>query len=285
MKTEEGLFRPVIVQMRDQERRYVMGFVKLTCPNCGANIELSADRDFGFCTYCGTKIVRDSIVVEHRGTVNVSGFATASSLLERTKLFIEGSEWDKALSYCDRILDQEPHNAEAYLLKLLSQTHCSCLEDLTAYSKPLEKFDSYRKAVRFASSEVMESLKSVNDATIRNYRDLNTRFNSDADDLTEQIGVKTSEMSKIRFLAKDSAFFHAIIWVLQFISFSCLVNKNHVFLGVLTIPVAIACSWFVNKKKKAYDFLQKELCELNAAYSKNQEEYKAWKNWADSYVT
>ena len=261
-----------------------MGFVKLVCPNCGANIELSADRDFGFCTYCGTKIVRDSIVVEHRGTVNVAGIATTSSLLDRTRLFIEGSDWDKALSYCDRILDMEPRNAEAYLAKLLAQTHCSHLEDLTTYSKPLEKFDSYKKAVKFASPEETERLKSVNDATVQNYRDLNTRFSSDADAQTEQISVKTSEASKIRFLANDSTFFHAMIWVLQLISFFALVNKDHVFLGILTIPVAITGSWFVIKKKKAYMSLQEELRELNAAYSDHQQEYKTWKSWADSYV-
>lgn len=31
------------------------------CPNCGANINLNDDQEFGFCTYCGTKVVNNAI--------------------------------------------------------------------------------------------------------------------------------------------------------------------------------------------------------------------------------
>ena len=34
-----------------------MKAIKLVCPNCKANLELDDSREFGFCQYCGTKIL------------------------------------------------------------------------------------------------------------------------------------------------------------------------------------------------------------------------------------
>ena len=34
-----------------------MNVIKLVCPNCKANLELDDSREFGFCQYCGTKIL------------------------------------------------------------------------------------------------------------------------------------------------------------------------------------------------------------------------------------
>lgn len=34
-----------------------MKVIKQVCPNCKANLELDDTREFGFCQYCGTKIL------------------------------------------------------------------------------------------------------------------------------------------------------------------------------------------------------------------------------------
>lgn len=39
------------------------------CPNCGADIQVDETREFGFCTYCGTKVMQDKVVVEHSDDV------------------------------------------------------------------------------------------------------------------------------------------------------------------------------------------------------------------------
>ncbi len=36
------------------------------CPNCNAQISLDDSRDFGFCSYCGTKIMLDDYRSTHR---------------------------------------------------------------------------------------------------------------------------------------------------------------------------------------------------------------------------
>ena len=38
-----------------------MSIEVVKCPNCGANINLNDNQEFGFCTYCGTKVVNNTI--------------------------------------------------------------------------------------------------------------------------------------------------------------------------------------------------------------------------------
>ena len=66
-----------------------MRFIKFNCPNCGANIELDESREFGFCQYCGTKIVQDKIIVEHRGTVGLDRSAEVNILLIRADEYFQ----------------------------------------------------------------------------------------------------------------------------------------------------------------------------------------------------
>ena len=41
-----------------------MGMVALKCPACGADIQLDDSREFGFCNYCGTKVIVTPGMVE-----------------------------------------------------------------------------------------------------------------------------------------------------------------------------------------------------------------------------
>ncbi|MBQ6543666.1 MAG: hypothetical protein IJL77_04685 [Clostridia bacterium] len=43
-----------------------MGIVALKCPGCGANVEFDSSRDYGFCEYCGTKVMQEKVIIEHR---------------------------------------------------------------------------------------------------------------------------------------------------------------------------------------------------------------------------
>ena len=74
-----------------------MGFTSVKCPSCGASVDLDDSREFGFCTYCGTKVVQDKIVVEHRGTIKIDGTATTDSLLERAEIMLQDGVLELAL--------------------------------------------------------------------------------------------------------------------------------------------------------------------------------------------
>lgn len=90
-----------------------MGFIKLNCPNCGANIELDESREFGFCQYCGTKVIQEKIVVEHRGTVGLDRSAEVNNLLLRADEYFQKQDYKTSLIYYNRVLDIDTNNIAA----------------------------------------------------------------------------------------------------------------------------------------------------------------------------
>ena len=87
-----------------------MGFVKCNCPNCGATIDFDDSREFGFCSFCGTKIVQDKVVVEHKGSVSLDRSAEINNLLIRAQEMIDKSSYREAEAYYNRVLDIDTNN-------------------------------------------------------------------------------------------------------------------------------------------------------------------------------
>lgn len=57
--------------------------VPMTCPNCGASIDVKEGTTVCFCTYCGTKIV---IGDDNTITVNINKTTTDQVKLEKLRL-------------------------------------------------------------------------------------------------------------------------------------------------------------------------------------------------------
>ena len=96
------------------------------------------------------------------GTESVAGTASVatSPLLRRAFLFLENREWKNAESYCDRILDQEPENAQAYVCKLMAELQVSEREAIKKHAAALPKNNTYRLALRYADAALKEELES-----------------------------------------------------------------------------------------------------------------------------
>ena len=92
---------------------------------------------------------------------NATG-AGIKALLKRVFIFLEDGKWDDADAYCERILDQDPENAWAYLGKLMAELRIHRKEDLTAYQQPIRDNDNYQKAIRFGGDK-MNSLITLNE--------------------------------------------------------------------------------------------------------------------------
>lgn len=90
-----------------------MKIVALKCPNCNADIELDQDREFGFCNYCGTKIMIGDAVQKVSGTVNISHISEINNILRRAKDYEKRGLLDEAEKYYDRVLDIDMDNQEA----------------------------------------------------------------------------------------------------------------------------------------------------------------------------
>ena len=86
---------------------------------------------------------------------------TAAPLLRRAFLFLEDGDWASADEYCERVLDLEPENAEAYLGKLMAELRCSRREALRACQAPFDGSDNYQKALRFGGAALQEELRGA----------------------------------------------------------------------------------------------------------------------------
>lgn len=86
-----------------------------------------------------------------------------SALLKRTSLFLEDESWDEAHAYCERILDMDPENAQAYCYRLLAELKLHSLEELANYHGDIENNNNYRRAVKYANSYLASELNYYKD--------------------------------------------------------------------------------------------------------------------------
>lgn len=90
--------------------------IDLKCPNCSASISLDETREYGFCSYCGTKIqLVQKVRMIHEGTVNVGGIKTEQQQIETAKKMIEIGEQGEAKRILNSIVRYSPDCGEAWL--------------------------------------------------------------------------------------------------------------------------------------------------------------------------
>ncbi len=107
-------------------------------------------------------------------TVVIGGNANVASLLKRAFIFLEDGNWAEADSYCEKVLDQEPENAQAYLGKLMAELQVRRQEDLPNCEQPFNNSNNYQKAVRFGGEKLVGVLSGYIDHI--NERNENTRL-------------------------------------------------------------------------------------------------------------
>ena len=90
----------------------------------------------------------------------VKATVDTAALLQRVQMFMEDSDWINAEKYCERILDSEPTNANAYLHKLLVSLRITKVEDLAKCQKSFAQDGNYQKALRYADSTLKAQLES-----------------------------------------------------------------------------------------------------------------------------
>ena len=96
-------------------------------------------------------------VVKETATVNTSD--SVAPLLRRAFMFLEDGDWSSANEYCEKVLDKEPENAQAYVGKLMAELRVRKQNDLKKCSYPFNNKNNYQKAIRFAGSELKSELE------------------------------------------------------------------------------------------------------------------------------
>ena len=79
-------------------------------------------------------------------------------LLKRVSMFLEDEDWESADEYCEKVLDQDPENAEAYLGKLMAELKVKRQSELRNCSLPFDDNLNYRKVIRFGDDALKSTL-------------------------------------------------------------------------------------------------------------------------------
>ncbi len=98
-----------------------MPFHVAKCPTCGASLELEKPSDVMICKFCGNKIFfKESI----EGDIN-----KITNFLQLANNEMESGNFQKAIEYFNKVLENDPKNSAAYLGKGLSYGRLCTVED------------------------------------------------------------------------------------------------------------------------------------------------------------
>ena len=94
----------------------------MICPQCGASLSLDESREFGFCSFCGSKVqINEFVIHKHVGRIGVDGLATAKSITLKGFMDLAQGDYTKAKSAFEKAQEIDPLNPMV-LLGLASAT-------------------------------------------------------------------------------------------------------------------------------------------------------------------
>ena len=87
------------------------------------------------------------------------GGAAVAPLLERAFLFLEDGKWQDANIYCEKVLDIDPKNANAYLGKLMAELQVKSRKQLADCAAPFDDNENYGKVLRFGDEKLEAEMR------------------------------------------------------------------------------------------------------------------------------
>ena len=172
------------------------------------------------------KIVRSDSVKPASSAGTAAATAASAGiapLLKRAFMFLEDGNWQEADNYCEKVLDQDPENAQAYFGKLMAELKVRRQDELQFCEQPFDQLANYQKAVRFADNKYASELENIreqriyniasslynpSDSTEDNYRKASELFTSiskfkDAEILAEKASEK-AEIARKDLILEDT---------------------------------------------------------------------------------
>ena len=92
--------------------------------------------------------------------------AAVAPFLKRAFIFLEDGDWKTADEYCEKVLDTDPENAQAYLGKLLAAIQVRNPDSLSGAARPFANNSNYAKCIRYGSQELRDKLEKDNQTIV-----------------------------------------------------------------------------------------------------------------------
>ena len=119
------------------------------------------------------------------------------ALLKRAEILIGDGDFKKADELLENVLNNDPTNSQAYLLKLLVELKYSSIEELKTSEENLESNSNFKKAYKFGDDKQKNILNSINEA-------INERIQQVKFEREYEIAIGYKDMEK--FLEAKEAF-------------------------------------------------------------------------------
>lgn len=156
----------------------------------------------GVCDSCGTRqtlseLDKDSMTQSANKPLSAEEI-NVSALLERIFLFLEDGNWKMADKYCERVLDLDPRNAQAYLGKMMAERHVYTKEQLVDCEETFWGDRNFSKALRFGNKEFSSELMDINSQIWdRNEHARQKRLYDQATEIMEQASLEEDYVAAI----------------------------------------------------------------------------------------
>lgn len=173
------------------------------CPVCG-NTKFAS-------THMEAELMKELVDSRKRTTVSEvpaaggAPSANVGSLLKRAFMFLEDGKWNEANEYCEKALDIDPENPDAYLGKLMVELEVKSKNALGLCEKSFCDNNNYKKVIRFGNEEIKSELagyiKQINDRI----EDNNRRIEEARIEELYQKAVQSMEAAKTEKEYKNAA--------------------------------------------------------------------------------
>ena len=106
--------------------------VKMTCPQCGAVLDMDDSKEYMFCEFCGTKIanVTEKVDVVHSGSVSIDETGKLENFRYIVQTSLKSGNYAEAYTYCQRIQETDATDLTANLYKGLAAVMQSTLASI-----------------------------------------------------------------------------------------------------------------------------------------------------------
>ena len=124
--------------------------------------------------------VKPEVKKEEVKTSSVSG--EVAPLLVRTAMYLEDGHYSSANEYCEKVLDKDPQNAQAYLYKMLAALKLSGVEGIANLSgsatiRPKNEFIRVKSCPAGEKDELVRLISKKNDITSPEAKDIHKKIN------------------------------------------------------------------------------------------------------------
>lgn len=92
-----------------------MSITALKCPSCAADIQVDDEREYGFCSYCGSKIkTRDVVEIRYTGQIQINDKVSLEKQLEDGIAYLKMEDYYKAEKAFFGAIKDYPGSPEGY---------------------------------------------------------------------------------------------------------------------------------------------------------------------------